>query len=136
MTRNYFESPKDYLAEGPQSGDFKDLMRDIESAGDAVIADLPPQLAKWDHSVQDAAYLVALVIRYVDDMLTEIRFSRYGKMAVITNEDVIPKCFRETIERILQDHGFNYVSETELGKPFRLRERMNDDWFHRYFDYV
>lgn len=136
MNHQLFESPKDYLAAGPLSKEFTDIKRDIQLAGDAVINELPQQLAKWDHSVQDAAYLDSLVISNMDNVLNEIRFSRYGKMALITNEDVMPEHQIEVINRILSAHGFHYISETEHGEPFRRRDRINGDWFHRYFDYI
>ena len=136
MKHQLFEAPKDYLTTGPLSKVFVDLKRDIQLAGDAVIEELSPQLAKWDHSIQDAAYLDSVVIGNVDNALNEIRFSRYGKMALITNEDMMPKHQIEVICRLLAEHGFQYISESEHGEPFRKRDRMNGDWFHRYFDYV
>ncbi|MBB5354044.1 hypothetical protein HNR46_004316 [Haloferula luteola] len=136
MSHQLFESPKDFLAAGPLSKEFVDLKRDIQVSGDAIISHLPPRLAKWDHSIQDASYLDSLVINNEVNFLTEVRYSRYGKMALITNEDVVSKIHIEIISKILMGNGFRYISESELGEPFRRRDRMNGDWFHLYFDYV
>jgi hypothetical protein len=135
MSFKMFESPKDYLAAGLLSPEFKELQIDIQAAGDKVIAEFPAQLPKWDRSVQDASYLAALVLNIDDRFLTEIRFSRYGKMAVLTNEDLVPESILDAVKQILQNSGFNYISEIELGDSFRIRNRMNGDWFHRFFDY-
>lgn len=131
-----FESPKDYLACGPHSPDFEDLKIAIQSVGDGIIAKLPPDLARWDNSVQDAAYLRTLVMSCDAGALTELRFSQYGMLVVFTNEDMVTAPILQIVRACLSEHGFNYVSETELGSPFRSRNRINDDWFHRFFDYL
>lgn len=136
MEKSLFNSPKDYLVDGPLSKDFMDLKRDIQLAGNSVIAELSSPLAKWDHSVQDASYVDSLVIGSNESVLTEIRFSRYGRMAVITNEDMVSKDHLEIISHFLAKNHFHYISETEFGEPFRTRIRMNGDWFHQYFDYI
>jgi hypothetical protein len=135
MIPKSFENPADYLSAGPRSAECNELLRAIQSAGDEIIAQLPARLTKWDHSVQDASYLKALVLDLNDEYLAEIRFSQYGRLAVITNEDMVPENTLEIIRNVLRSFDFNYVSETDLGEPFRRRTRMNGDWFHRFFDY-
>lgn len=66
----------------------------------------------------------------------ELRFSRFGKLATITNEDRLSSEIKNFIITTLKSKRFNYLSESALGKPFRERERMNGDWFHSFFDYV
>ena len=136
MTLDLFNNTTDYLASGPYSAEFKRLRSDIQTVGDELIAKLPSQFAKWDHSVQDASYLEALALNVNEKNLTEIRFSRYGRMVAITNEDLVPENLLKIVREILRSYGFNYISEAGLGEPFRLRDRMNGDWFHRFFDYI
>ena len=118
MKHQLFEAPKDYLTTGPLSKVFVDLKRDIQLAGDAVIEELSPQLAKWDHSIQDAAYLDSVVIGNVDNALNEIRFSRYGKMgsSSSTHDGTMAEFEFEIVQIAvsagLVDHPCNQVVES------------------------
>ena len=131
-----FEDLHDYTKDGLYSDEFIELIDSIHSAGNEIIKNLSGRFVKWDHSVQDAAYFEALVIGSSDVYLNEIRFSRYGRMVTLTDEDVLDMKDKAIVVRILEEYGFKYLSEAELGEPFRRRDRMNGDWFHRYFDYI
>jgi len=124
----------DYLEGGANSDIYQKLISEVLLASQSVIESVFFNAEQDNRAIQDTATIQLLVIDASQGV--ELRFSRYGRLVTITNEDKVENHQVENLMTILNNSGFSYLSERSLEAPFRERERMNEDWFHSYFDYA
>lgn len=127
--------PKNVLEEGPGSDRFKSFVVDVETVAMIIIRMSYPG-CRLDLSIQDAGYFAAIDLNACSGVLTELRFSLFGKLVTITNDWSLLFGYLTDMVAVLEEYGFTYISETILGEKFCNRQRFNEDWFHSYFDYA
>lgn len=103
---------------------------------------------QYDDRYQDASCVADLYLTTTDDQEAIVRFSNFGRMAVIfrwASEQRLP--IRSPLEPMLlplvEQGGFQPIPPDLLTRPYdglygRCRGTFNDPmtWFERYFDYL
>lgn len=90
-------------------------------------------------TIQDASFHSDVLLPMADERHALIRFSKFGDMVTVADDEPIPEALLGTIRELLEEHGYVYVPAQVLDQPYTSEESEVGDidtWWLRYFDYL
>lgn len=108
------------------------------SAALSSALELPLKSETGSH-IQDASFHSQIYVPLKANRNTLIRFSNFGDMATVREDEPVPKRIMATIVDQLQKHGYVYVPASILEQPYTGTNPGVTgirSWWIRYFDWV
>lgn len=92
-------------------------------------------LGLW--SIQDASFHSQIDLCIKDSVPdVGIRFSNFGNMVTILNEEILPKNKFDEILNLFESEDYCYIPEAVLGVHYDGKlENFEGSWFTRFFDF-
>ena len=113
-----------------------------------VLEDLLEQDLYLDDGVQDASFFADLMIKEYNKIRKNVvetplclRFSSFGNMFTAWSNINFQRIDKKKVDQVIsevQNHGYNYISQESLSKPYTGNITYFKDlsWWHRFFDYL
>jgi len=129
--------------EFPSRFDYDQLNREVRAVWRELESQLGRTLPIEDGSrIQDASFHADIILWQQQSgkviHRVSLRFSNFGNMVTLTDEESVPDVEYRIIQSTLHDHGFTYVPTDELEKEYYgviPDRRTIGTWWIRYFDY-
>jgi hypothetical protein len=89
--------------------------------------------------IQDASFHSQVFLPLPGDGHALIRFSNFGYMATVSDDDPVPEPTMDAVVGLLAKHGYVYVPAGVLAQPYSGSNpgvTGIDTWWMRYFDWV
>jgi hypothetical protein len=89
--------------------------------------------------IQDASFHSEITLPLQDPLVAWIRFSNYGDMVTVSNDNPVTEETLQVIQNLLAQHGYVYVPADVLHTPYTGTNpgvTGIDTWWIRYFDWV
>src|SRR5262245_31099362 len=74
--------------------------------------------AESGREIQDASFHGQIFVPVGDNKVTAIRFSNFGNMATISEDEPIPEALLVTLKRLLNQHEYVYIPASVLEQPY------------------
>ncbi len=143
-----YDEPDPAHAESPLPiGDFYERQSYADSCHmrrQAFLADLGKALGKplEAEGAQDASFSRGVILPaddrgegYFPDV--ELRFSNFGELAAVAEEESTSSEILELVRSLLAHHGFTYIPLWILRKPYTGKNpAIKGTWWYRYFEYI
>ena len=137
------DDPNDW--EVPDGFDYTKEESDFVCAKDRIQSVLREKI-KFETGIyiQDASYHSSILLeakhtKNGEEPHPQIRFSNFGKMIAISNEENVIDSIRIDIIQHLTNLGYTYIPEDVLNEQYTGKNRGVDGidtWWVRYFDWV
>jgi hypothetical protein len=126
--------------EYPPSFDYRAATIRFKKFADELSATLGvPLTTETGSYIQDASFHSQLLVPLAGGRNTLIRFSNFGNMVTISEDEPAPEEMLSTIKRLFDRYGYVYVPASVLEQPYRGSNpgvTGIDTWWIRYFDWV
>jgi hypothetical protein len=89
--------------------------------------------------IQDNSFHSQICIPLPGDRSAVNRFSNFGKMVTVSEDESVPKEMLSTMKELFSRHGYVYVPASILDQPYTGRNPGVTGirtWWIRYFDWV
>jgi hypothetical protein len=89
--------------------------------------------------IQDASFHSQVFLPLPGGRHALIRFSNFGDMATVSDDDPVPEPTMAVVLEMLAQHGYVYVPAAVLAQPYTGSNpgvTGIDTWWIRYFDWV
>jgi hypothetical protein len=89
--------------------------------------------------IQDASFHSQAFLPLPSDEPVLIRFSNFGDMATVSDEELVPEVALKLVTELLKRHGYAYVPAAILNAPYSGTNpgvTGISTWWIRYFDWV
>lgn len=89
--------------------------------------------------IQDASFHSQAFLPLADGRFALIRFSNFGDMVTVGDDEPIPEPTMHVIRELFSRHGYVYVPAVVLAEPYTGSNpgvTGIDTWWIRYFDWV
>jgi len=89
--------------------------------------------------IQDASFHSQIYLPTSNDWHALLRFSNFGEMATVTEDEPAPPATLAAVIELLAKHGYVYIPVEMLHRPYdgkNLGVTGIDSWWIRYFDWV
>ena len=93
--------------------------------------------AESGSSIRDASFHSQIYLPLPNGSFSLLRFSNFGDMAAIMNDEQVPDPLLETVTMVLFRHGYFFIPTAELNTPYFGRNpdfNGASTWWRRYFD--
>ena len=130
--RVHWESPLDF-DNRVESARFDGFVKDLSTELGTIY------LAETGSAIQDASFHSQIVLQMAEGRFVTIRFSNFGNMATVSDEDLMPEPMMRTVQDLFLRHGYVYVPATVLNAPYTGSNpgvTGIETWRTRYFDWV
>lgn len=126
--------------EYPVGFDYDAATRRFAKFADALSALLGvPLKSETGSHIQDASFHSQIYVPLDSERYTLIRFSNFGNMATVREDELVPDEMKGTIIDLFEKHGYVYVPATVLDQPYTGTNTGVTgirNWWIRYFDWV
>lgn len=87
--------------------------------------------------IQDASFHSQLLPLFEGNDAHWLRFSRFGEMVSIYQDDGVPPSLLRQIVALSRRHGYRFVPYRLLARPYPAADGgAMSDWYRRYFDWI
>src|ERR1043166_8982580 len=89
--------------------------------------------------IQDASFHSQIYIPLAGGNFALMRFSNFGNMVTICNEDLLPDATQQIIADLFSQYGYLYIPARVLAEPYtgsNPEVTSITTWWIRYFDWV
>lgn len=112
---------------------FRIFMKDLSSL---VGEQIPYETGSY---IQDASFHSQAYLPLPVEGHALIRFSNFGEMVAIDNEDLVPDATLKSVQNLIASRGYIFVPASVLDEPYTGRNpgvTGISHWWVRYFDWV
>lgn len=98
-----------------------------------------PLKSETGSAIQDASFHSQIFLPLGDERHAVVRFSNFGNMATISEEEPLPAQLLETVVELLRKYRYRYVPASVLEQPYTGKNpgvTGIPSWWIRYFDWV
>ncbi len=89
--------------------------------------------------IQDASFHSEITLPLQNPLVAWIRFSNFGDMVTVSNDNPVPEGTLQVIQNLLAQHGYVYIPAEVLHTPYDGHAAgvgWIRSWWIRYFDWL